>query len=330
MSPRISTRCAEALAAAALAGCAGPQSALDAGGEAAGRIAGLAWGMFVGAALILGVVIGLLAWAVWAPDSSRRWLAGDRAIVAGGLVLPVVVLTVLLVAALTVTDGRASGEAAGLRIRVEGEQWWWRVTYLDPDGRPLFATANEIRIPAGRAVDLELHAADVIHSFWVPALAGKLDMIPGHVNVLRLQADRVGRWRGQCAEYCGGAHAWMAFVVVAEPGEVFEAWVAGQRAPAPPPADPFLARGRELFLAFGCPACHTVRGTGAMGVIGPDLTHVGGRLTIGAGMLPNHVGTLAAWIVDAPHLKPGNRMPGFPVFTGEDLRALAAWLESLK
>jgi cytochrome c oxidase subunit 2 len=204
------------------------------------------------------------------------------------------------------------------------------VHYLDPQGTPELITANEIRIPVGRPVELSLRTADVIHSVWVPNLAGKLDMIPGHVNRLRVRADRTGVLRGQCAEYCGGAHALMAFFTIVERPEAFAVWSAGQRAPAPEPVDPFLARGRELFLAVGCGGCHTVNGIGAEGVIGPDLTHVGSRLTIGAGLFPVNAGTIAAWITQTRHVKPENRMPPFEGFGPEELRILGAYLESLK
>jgi cytochrome c oxidase subunit 2 len=198
---------------------------------------------------------------------------------------------------------------------VVGEQWWWRVRYPD------FETANEIRVPVGRPVELVLRSADVVHSFWVPVLAGKLDMIPGRANVLRVRADRAGEYRGQCAEYCGGPHAWMALHFVAqEPGQ-YAQWAAAQRRPA--------AQSSGLFAAH-CAACHTVRGTSAAGTLGPDLTHVGSRLSIGAGLLPNNAGALGGWIASSQHLKPGNLMPSFGHFSGEEVRSLAGYLESLK
>ena len=212
-------------------------------------------------------------------------------------------------------------EPGALRIEVTGEQWWWRVRYLDAQGAPDFETANEIRIPAGRPVLLELKSADVIHSFWVPSLAGKLDMVPGRTNRLRLLASRPGEYRGQCAEYCGGPHAFMALFVVAEEAAQFERWAEGQRKPA--------AAANALFTAH-CGSCHTVRGTQAAGALGPDLTHVGSRLSIGAGLLPNNAGALAGWIASSQHLKPGNLMPSFRHFSGEELRAMASYLQTLK
>jgi cytochrome c oxidase subunit 2 len=302
------------------------QSALAPHGPVAEHIATLTWIMFVGGGAILTLVTVLAAMATFGMRGrsilSRRWV-----IVAGGIGFPVVILSVLLVYGLAIA-ARIAGTTNGdpLAIRVVGEQWWWRVEYRNSDGEVIFATANELRIPVGRPVALILEARDVIHSFWVPALAGKLDMIPGHVNRLRLQADRRGRFRGQCAEYCGGPHALMAFYVVAEPVDQFYEWYRRQERPAPDDAAP----GRDVFFAAGCGACHAVRGTPASGTLGPDLTHVGGRISIGAGILPNNAGTLAGWIADAQHLKPENRMPSYTGLTGLELRQLAEWLETLR
>ena len=206
--------------------------------------------------------------------------------------------------------------------------WWWRVAYLDSEGREAFQDANEIHIPVGRPVVFELDSADVIHSFWVPRLGGKKDMIPGRRNYLRLQADAPGSYGGQCAEYCGGPHALMGLVVVAHEPAAFEAWRARQAAPAANAA--MVTRGSEVFRASGCGACHTVNGTGFNGLAGPDLSHVGSRRTLGAGILPNNQGTLGGWISDSQAIKPGNRMPAYPVLSGEDLRAVSAWLDSLE
>lgn len=318
------------LALLPLGACQGIQSALAPLGRGADAIATVSWAMFAGAAAILLLVVAFTAWAVWGPAERRGWLAGSGAIVGGGMVFPVVTLSVLLVWGLWTTRELADAGPAPLRIEVVGEQWWWRVHYLDAAGRPALVTANEIRIPVGQPVDIVVRTADVIHSFWVPNLAGKLDMIPGHVNRLRIEATEAGTIRGQCAEYCGGAHALMAFFVVALAPDAFAAWRAAQAEPATEPAEPFLRHGRELFLANGCGACHTVRGTPAAGILGPDLTHVGSRLSLAAGILANNQGTLAGWIADAQHIKPGNRMPSFNVVSGPELRAIAAYLESLR
>jgi cytochrome c oxidase subunit 2 len=194
--------------------------------------------------------------------------------------------------------------------------------------------ANEIRLPVGRPAYLALTTGDVIHSFWVPALAGKVDMVPGRVHGLALRADRAGTWRGQCAEFCGTQHAKMALHVVAMPQAGFDAWLAAQARPAAAPATAQLARGRQAFLNQRCAACHAVRGVTADRVdgdtAGPDLTHVGSRLYLAAGTLPVHQGTLAGWIADPHGIKPGVRMPAARGLDGDELRALAAWLESLR
>ena len=194
----------------------------------------------------------------------------------------------------------------------------------DPGGGAPVVAANELRLPVGEPVELLLTATDVIHSFWLPSIAGKRDMIPGQVNRLVLEASEPGVYRGQCAEYCGGPHALMAFYAIAARPRTSPPGSSARRAPAAPPADPFLAQGRELFLASGCGACHTVRGTPADGELGPDLTHVGSRLSLAAGILPNNVGTIAGWIADTRQIKPGNKMPSFNTFSGVELRALAA------
>jgi len=307
----------------------GIQSALNPQGLGAAVIAEMLWVLCVGAAIIFLAVMTLLAYAVFAPREQTTRLASRVLIVGGGIVFPVLTLSALLVYSLVRAgslDPRAQPPA--MRIEVIGEQWWWRVHYLDAGGRRDFVTANEIHVPVGQPVELELKSADVIHSFWVPALAGKLDMIPGRTNRLRIQADRPGRYRGQCAEYCGGPHAFMALFVIAEPLEDFERWMQSERRPATAPAEDIRLKGRAVFLAH-CAACHTVKGTAAAGTRGPDLTHVGRREFIGAGLLPNNAGTLAGWIASTQHLKPGNLMPAFDMLSGAELRAVAAYLAGL-
>jgi cytochrome c oxidase subunit 2 len=279
------------------------------------------------------LVVAATLFALAAPPAARAWLGSRSTVFIGGVAFPVVALTALLVYGLVLTGGFATppGEAP-LRIAVNGERWWWRLAYLDEAGEPAFASANEIRVPVGRPVELLLTSDNVIHSFWVPALGGKLDMIPGRENRLVVEASRPGIYRGQCAEYCGGAHALMAFDVVALDADEFDAWQAVQAAPAPAPApsDAVLAHGRDVFLSAGCGACHGIRGIDAAGVLGPDLTHLGSRLTLAAGTLPNNRGTLAAWITQAQALKPGTLMPSFDILEPEELNALVLYLESLK
>jgi cytochrome c oxidase subunit II len=315
----------------ALAGCDGIQSAMSPHGRNAEVIASLAWVLFIAAGLIFLFVLALAGFLMIAPAERRRYLAGPGLIIGIGLVFPVVVLSLLLVFTLPVGDALTTAAAGRpLRIEVVGRMWWWEVRYPEgPDGAAVVA-ANELHFPVGRPVELALSTRDVIHSFWIPALGGKLDMIPGHVTVLRLQADAAGTFRGQCAEFCGAQHANMGFFAVAHAPDEFESWLTGQRRPAAPPGPPFLQRGRELFLSAGCGGCHRVRGTGAEGTIGPDLTHVGSRVSIGAGMLPTNAGTIAGWIADTQHIKPTSTMPSFGIFAGPELRAIAAYLESLK
>jgi cytochrome c oxidase subunit 2 len=308
-----------------LTGCDGIQSALDPHSAHSQKVAEIWWVLFAGAVLIFVFVAALAVYAL-APKH-RSWIASRSFIVAAGAIFPVVTLSALLLYTfIAARDITAGADNAALKIEVVGEQWWWRVRYPDD----VFVTANEIHIPVGQTVEFLLTTADVIHSFWVPNLAGKLDMVPGRVNRLRVQADREGVFRGQCAEYCGGPHAKMAFYVVAQPPEEFARWLANERAPARQRDNAFIARGEKLFLENACATCHAIRGTTAAGELGPDLTHFGSRMSLGAGILPNNVGTIAGWIASSQHLKPENRMPSFNVFEGDDLRALAAYLESLK
>ena len=318
------------VAALFLEACRGVQSALAPQGIEAERVAGLFWVMTIGAALILILVMFVTALALFGPESWRRWLSRDGIIVAGGIVFPVITLTALLGYGFVLTsigDSRPGGEP--IKIAVVGERWWWRVIYRDSAGRRI-ESANELRIPVGRPVEIELTSADVIHSFWAPKLAGKLDMIPGRKNVLTLMAKEAGVSRGQCAEYCGGAHALMAFYVVALPQPEFERWLAHEAEPASAPTTPQALAGMTLFAASGCGACHTVRGTPAAGAIGPDLTHVGGRLSLAAATLPNDEAAFARWIKDNQHIKPGNLMPPYGIFSDSELAAVSNYLASLR
>jgi cytochrome c oxidase subunit II len=305
------------------------QSTLVGGGQSASAIATLSWVMFIGGALILLLVIAFAALAIFGGER-RGWMANRRFVIGFGIAFPAVTLSILLVYGLITSRQMLALGPPDLRIEVVGEQWWWRINYLNADGHTTLTSANEIRVPAGRVVEFVLTTPNVIHSFWVPALGGKLDMIPGRTNRYRLVADMPGVYRGQCAEYCGAQHALMAFYVVAMAEPDFDLWYARQVETAPEPNVAFLKRGKSLFLQSGCGACHVVRGTPANGSIGPDLTHVGSRLSLAAGSYPNNVGTLAGWISSSQHLKPGNHMPSFGIFRGEELRAIAEYLESLK
>jgi cytochrome c oxidase subunit 2 len=212
---------------------------------------------------------------------------------------------------------------------VVGEHWWWRVRYLPADA-PAVELANEIRLPVDERVQFQLESDNVIHSFWIPPLGGKMDMIPGRVTYLSLQPTRTGLFRGACAEYCGASHALMAFDVEVMERDAFAAWLRRQAAPATPPQDPAALRGQALFFANGCSACHRIAGTAAAALIGPDLTHLASRRTLAAGTLPNTPDALRQWLATPDRLKPDVHMPRFGMLPDADLRALVAYLGTLQ
>lgn len=312
-------------------GSGGPQSALEPAGRGAEQIANLFWGMTAGAVTIWLLVMGLAGLA--AARKRRPWSlhAARRLIVIGGIVVPTVLLTGLLAygLALLPTLLAPAGDDAQ-RVVVTAEQYWWRVRQQRPKGAAI-DTANEIHLAAGTPVEFRLDSPDVIHSFWIPALGGKIDAIPGRHTRLTLEPTRAGVFEGVCAEYCGASHAWMSFVVVVHEDEAaLTRWLAEQAEPARPPEDPVAARGQQLFLANGCGACHTVRGSAADGVVGPDLTHVGSRRSLAAGMLANDTNDFRAWIARTSELKPDVHMPAFGMLPDDDLQALAAYLKGLQ
>jgi cytochrome c oxidase subunit 2 len=316
---------------ASLAGCGTNQSALNPASGHASELAKLSWLLFaLGTGVLLIVIVATII-AYSGSDRIRATLASHGAVVFGGIAFPVVVLTALLATGIWLTKGSQARlqETAGTRVSVVGEQWWWRLAYEGADGQPI-ATANELRVPVGRSTLLELTSADVIHSFWVPSLAGKIDMVPGRTTRLRLEPNAPGIFRGQCAEYCGGPHALMAFEVVAMPPAAFDAWLAGQAQPAAEPSTPIAQRGRELFLASGCGGCHAIGGTEANGTIGPDLTHLASRRSVGLDTTPLTPAAIAAFVRDGQHVKPGNLMPPFRMFAPDDLEALSTYLAGLK
>ena len=337
--PRCALRrlCLPVAATVGLAGCGGlarlgrgPQSALAPAGRDAERIADLFAVMTVGAALVWIAVVGLTLYASRRRTQVHPERHANALILGGGVVFPVIVLTALLVYGLApLPDVLALPPPGRLTIAVTGEQWWWRVRYQPPGG-PAFELANEIRLPAGERIELQLASADVIHSFWVPSLAGKLDMVPGRLNRIALEPTRTGVFRGQCAEYCGTSHAFMSFYVVVMEPDAFAQWLRDEQGDAVPPADPLAASGQTAFLSHGCGACHTVRGTPAAGVVGPDLTHVGRRVSLGAGTLRNTPGDLQRWIEATDWVKPGVHMPAYNMLDGGDLVPLAAYLSGLR
>jgi cytochrome c oxidase subunit II len=251
----------------------------------------------------------------------RWWLLG------GGVVLPVVLVVIVLVATVAAMRDLPSEDVpdGALVIEVVGHQWWWEVHYPDAG----VTTANEIHIPVGQQVALQMTSADVIHSLWIPKLAGKLDLLPDGVNTLVLQADEADVHYTECAEFCGLQHANMDLVVVAEPQDRFAAWLDDQATDAEPPTDAVAQEGALVFLEADCGTCHTVRGTAAAGSDGPDLTHFAGRPTIGAGVAPNTRPDLTRWVNDPHSLKEGVAMPA-PDLTPDELRAVLAYLETLE
>ena len=321
-------------------------SVLHPAGWDAAIISQFAWVMFGAGALIFVAVMALLFLSLRRQGERQRrparallWIGG------GGIAFPVVVLTALLGWS-TWRSAQLAPQTShnAMTISVTGKMWWWEVRYRDPagGGREIIG-ANEVYIPVGESVYLGLTSTDVIHSLWVPSLAGKRDMIPGRVTGLTLRADKAGTYRGQCAEYCGEQHANMAFHVIALPRPEFDAWLARQALPAAAADTTVLQRGRDAFLEQRCQACHTIRGVTdtpdalkTMAAIedtsrlGPDLTHVGSRRHIAAGTLRNHTGTLAGWIADPQSIKPGVFMPPSQELDGETLRAMATYLEHLK
>ncbi len=296
----------------------------------------LGWGLALVSIAVMAIIAILLLAAVFRrrirpPDARALAVSRDE----GGMswiYVGVGISTVVLAACaiwtlFTIAAVAMPRSASDLTVRVTGSQWWWAVRYESRDPSQTFTTANEIHIPVGVPVRLELASSDVVHSFWVPHLAGKTDLIPGQTNVMWLQADRPGEYRGQCGEYCGAQHAHMALVVVADAPQDFAAWRQAQLQPAAAPANDTLANGEQAFVAH-CSACHAVRGTGAGGIYGPDLTHLMSRKTIAAGLLANTQSNLMAWMADAPALKPGTRMPTMAM-SGNDLVAIAGYLNTL-
>ena len=306
-----------------------PSSSIwPAAGPAAETLLNLSHTLIAGAALIFAGVMVLLALSLRrrGPVDVRRWVLG------GGVLGPGVVLAGLFAwSEAHRPPWRVAPPRDALIVGITAHMWWWELRYRDPATGTEIRSANELHIPVGRPVYIGLASADVIHSFWVPALGGKMDMLPGRVQHLELQADRPGAWRGPCAEYCGDQHARMALHVVAEEPAAFDAWLAAQARPAAPARSAALERGRDAFLAHRCNACHTVRGVSEEGRLGPDLTHVGSRLYLGAGTLANDAPALAAWVAHTQQLKPGARMPSsHGRIDAESLQAIAAWLAELE
>jgi cytochrome c oxidase subunit II len=325
-------------------GCAGNQSALDPAGSQASRISSLWWLFFGITAVVYLIVLILTLWPaglrksevpirddrpVLKPDEKRN--RRFTMIVAGGIGI-----TAVIVFALSLSDfftqralGALANEENPLRIRVTGQQWWWRIEYQHAIASNIVTTANEFHIPVGRAVQLELLSSDVIHSFWVPKLHGKRDLVTGHPTKIWIKASHAGRFEGQCAEFCGLQHAKMRLIVVAEPQEAFDTWYQAQLQNGAIPSTDEQKRGYTVFMSRTCIMCHNISGTPASGQVGPDLSHLADRSRIAGAYLQNNLSNLENWITNAQHIKAGSRMPSHKL-GAEELRSLAAYLQSLK
>jgi cytochrome c oxidase subunit II len=329
------------LAAALLSGCSGMQAALDPAGDQAASIGGLWTLMLWICGLMYALVLVFLGHSLW----RARYVLAPQPLIHGGassaekplrialggwFALIVVGLITLSLGSFLIDRHLSQVQLDNaLKIKVTAAQWWWKIEYDDPTPARRLITANELKLPAGRPALLELHAEDVIHSFWIPNLGGKQDLIPGRVNTLILTPRREGEYRGQCAEFCGLQHAKMGLDATVMSESEFTQWRDQQSAPAPAPQTPEQIRGHELFMSGPCASCHQIIGTPAAGQTGPDLTHVASRRSIAAGARPYSIAALHDWLRDPHSVKPGNHMPQVQL-SDTDLNALTAYLDSLK
>ncbi len=314
--------------------CTGSPSILTPHGAEASSITSLTWLMFAIAGVVL-LIISILLWMSYKRSRIQTKVkdlyANDRTylrnVVLGGGIAPIVILLIVMGIGIGVENKSVARKSkSDLDIEVIGHQWWWEVHYTNQN----FSTANEIHIPVGQPVTIHVTSADVIHSFWVPQLHGKIDLIPGQTNTITLEADQAGTYRGQCAEFCGEQHAHMAFLVIAQKVDDFNAWLREENAPSiEPKVGSMEQAGQQAFLGSACVYCHTIAGTNASGTIGPDLTHLASRETIGADLLPNTPGNLAGWMLNSQTMKPGNHMPPMDL-NGAQVQALLIYLGTLK
>jgi cytochrome c oxidase subunit II len=333
-----------ALLCSLLPGCAWRQGALQPKGPKAFEIIELGALFFWVSLVVLSLVVLAAVWA-FARGAERAGAGNERLeptlpnpeveqrltrAVAASTIVSLLLLAVLLVA--SIATGRNLAELAPpkpLRVKVTAHQWWWKIEYPGNAPEDQAVTANELHVPAGMPVELELSSADVIHSFWIPNLDGKHDLIPNHTIKTMLQADQPGAYAGRCAEFCGYQHAHMDLLLVAEPPSEFQAWLASQRQPAAEPQAPAEIRGREVVEHGPCALCHTVAGTKALGGVGPDLSHFASRRTLGAGAAAREREALKSWIANPAELKPGSQMPAINL-PPDDLVAVVDYLESLR
>lgn len=324
------------VAICAVAACASSHSALHPAGPQAATILEV-WRVYFRVSVIVYVIVLIAFFVAIGRAHGRAAPPANEAAVerrSHRLIGAAVALTVIVLIGLALVEFGAARALTSppedpLRVTVTGYQWWWQLDYDDPVPANRIRTANELHIPVGRPVELSLAAGDVIHSFWIPSLGGKKDLIPGRDRTHVIQADHEGRYEGQCAEFCGPQHAKMRLFVIAESPDRFAEWQTQQRQPARAPADESERHGQRVFLAGSCALCHAIGGTPAAAVTGPDLTHVGSRATIAAGALPNTAAHLAAWISDPQRIKPGTRMPANTLAPG-DLSDIAEYLASLQ
>lgn len=314
------------------------QNILSPAGPAAASLARLGWFILILSLAVLAVMWFIIALLLTRPRGTLAEHAppdtggGQKWLLFGGFIFPASVLMTMYLSSLTSMSDFPlhKGMHNAAQIRIVGHQWWWEEHYLYGDNHEHFVTANELHIPVGQPVDIDLTSDDVIHSFWVPALHGKVDLIPGNMNRIRIEASRPGVFRGQCAEYCGDEHARMLLLVVAQPPEEFQKWLAQSREPAQPPATAEQIAGQQVFMSGACSLCHKIDGTAADATLGPNLTHLASRRKIAANLLDNDTANLAAWVTHARSLKPAVVMPNLSEFNGDQLRSLVAYLQNLK
>jgi cytochrome c oxidase subunit 2 len=320
-----------------LSGCVGWQSALDPQGPQSEHLTRLIWIFTIISAVIWVAVMAVMLIAILRRAPERRdpltlqVSTERRSLTVVGGAAAATLLTVIALTAVSFWSQRQlyAKDPDGLVVQITGRQWWWDVRYESHKPEEIVTTANELYIPAGEPITLKLAASDVIHSFWVPSLMGKQDLIPGQDNVLRFTASRPGIYRGQCAEFCGWQHAHMGIMAVVLPKNQFESWRRAQAAPAATPNDPTRQKGAALFRSKACVMCHTVRGTPAGSRVGPDLTHFASRKSIASATLPMSRGNIAAWVVDPQGIKPGTNMPNVSL-APDEIDPLVSYLEDLR
>ena len=320
-----------ATSALMLAGCAGSPTMLAPASENASMITNLFMILFTIAVIVFVIVEFLLFYSVIRfrrkpTDGMPNQIHGNTKFEIAWTAAPAIVLAIIFVLTWQTLSALATIPTDSLKITVTGHQWWWEVSY--PDLGVL--TANEIHVPVGKSIAFSLESKDVIHSFWVPELGGKMDLIPGHTNRMWMRPTEVGTYHGQCAEFCGMSHANMRFQIIVETQDQFDAWVAAQTLPAAVPTSALAQQGAQVITTAGCQACHSINGVAAMiGKVGPNLTHVANRQQIASGLLDFNADNVRTWISNPPGVKPGSVMPKLPL-TPDQIEALVAYITSLK